>query len=225
MSDQRTTLMGRIAVMVTAIERPHPTRVAIDGRSASGKTTFADALAEALQQSSRQVLRAGIDDFHPPGHAARSAAGGYTPDSLYQEAFDYEAFARLLLAPLGPEGDRHVQLGLHDSLHDRPISGASVVAAPDAIVVVDGAFLLRPELRRYWDLAIWLDVSIETMIERAAKRDVAWVGDEATVRHSYLTRWAPTHRLYEATGARAAAHVIIDNEDPLRRRLVRLVSH
>ena len=81
------------------------------------------------------------------------------------------------------------------------------------------------ELRTHWDLAIWLDVSIETMIERAAKRDVAWVGDDATVRQRYLTRWAPTHRLYEATGARTAAHVIIDNEAPLRPRLVQLASH
>jgi uridine kinase len=222
MNDERAALISQVAAMVLAIERPHPTRVAIDGRSAAGKTTFADTLAEALGTSGRQLLRAGIDDFHPPGHAARSAAGGYTPQSRYEEAFDYAAFDRLLLAPLGPGGDRRVRLALHDSLSDRPIAGTEVMATPDAIAVVDGAFLLRPELRDRWDLAVWLDVSIETMIERAAKRDVAWVGDEAVVRQRYLTGWAPAHRLYEATGARAAAHVVIDNEAPLQPRLVRL---
>jgi uridine kinase len=161
-------------------------------------------------------VRASIDDFHPPGHAARSAAGGYTPEAVYEEAFDYTSFRRLLLEPLGPAGDHRVRLALHDAFHDRPVEDAAVTAECDAIVVIDGAFLLRPELREAWDLAIWLDVSFETMIERAAVRDVAWVGDASVVRERYLTRWVPTHRLYEATGAREHAHAIIDNEDPER---------
>jgi len=221
MSDERAALIGRVSALVAAIERPHPTRVAIDGRSAAGKTTFADQLAERLGMSGRQVLRAGIDDFHPPGHAARSAAGGYTPRGRYEEAFDYVAFSRLLLAPLGPNGDRRICLAMHDSLHDRPIGGAQLMAAPNAIALVDGAFLLRPELKANWDLAIWLDVSFDTMIERAAERDVTWVGDAAIVRERYRTGWAPAHEIYEATGARDAAHVVVDNEDPLRPRLVR----
>jgi uridine kinase len=210
------SVVDEVAGLVLGIERRQPVRVAIDGRSAAGKTTFADALAAALAPSGRQVLRAGIDDFHPPGHAARSAAGGYTPQTTYEEAFDYASFRRLLLAPLGPGGDRHVRLALHDAFHDRPIKDAAVVASPDAIAVIDGAFLLRPEMRASWDLAIWLDISFETMIERAAARDVAWVGDADLVRQRYRTRWVPTHRLYEATGAREYAHVVIDNEDPAR---------
>jgi uridine kinase len=214
-------LIGRLAGAVLAIERPHPVRVAIDGRSAAGKTTFAEALAAALRLSGRRVLRASIDDFHPPGHAARSAAGGYSAETVYEEGFDYAAFKRLVLEPLGAGGDRRVTLALHDSLADRPIAGAAAVAHPDAIVIVDGAFLLRVELRGCWDLAIWLDVSFETMLARAVRRDVAWVGDEAKVRDAYLRRWAPAHRLYEATGAMAAAHVVIDNEDPFNPRLIR----
>lgn len=220
----REALIKRVTRIVLALDRPHPIRVAVEGRSAAGKTTFADALALALGPSGRQVLRAGIDDFHPPGHAARSAAGGYTPQTIYEEGFDYGAFRRLLLAPLGPGGARRVRLAQHDSLSDRPIADADALAQPDAILVVDGAFLLRPELRDSWELVIWLDIAFETMFERAARRDVAWVGDEAKVRASYRTRWEPAHRLYEATGARAAAHIVIDNEDPARPRLVFLAG-
>jgi len=214
-------LIRRLAATVGEIERPHPTRVAVEGRSAAGKTTFADALAEALAPSGRQVLRASIDDFHPPGHAARSAAGGYTPQRLYDEGFDYAAFERLLLQPLGPGGDRRVRLALRDALRDRPAAETVVLAAADAIAIVDGAFLLRPELKAAWDLVIWLDVSFETMLERAARRDVAWVGDAEAVRERYRSRWIPTHELYEATGARDAAHIVVDNEDPRRPQVVR----
>jgi putative protein kinase ArgK-like GTPase of G3E family len=41
----------------------HPLRVGIDGRSAAGKTTFADELAAALRGRGREVLRASLDDF------------------------------------------------------------------------------------------------------------------------------------------------------------------
>lgn len=215
-------LVTDIADLALAIRRGHPVRIAVEGRSAAGKSTFADALAEALRPSGRQVLRAGIDDFHPPGHGARSAAGGYTPQTLYDEGFDYAAFRQLLLDRLGPGGDRRVRLALHDSLRDRTIEGAAATAAADALVVVDGAFLLRPELRGAWELVIWLDIGFETMIRRAIARDIAWQPDVDAIRRRYLERWQPTHELYEATGARDLAHVVIDNEDPARPRLVHM---
>lgn len=215
-------LVTDIAEMALAIRRDHPVRIGVEGRSAAGKSTFADALAAALRPSGRQVLRAGIDDFHPPGHRARSAAGGYTPQSLYDEGFDYVAFRRLLLDPLGPGGDRRVRLALHDSLRDQSIEGAEASAAADALAVVDGAFLLRPELRDGWDLVIWLDIGFETMIRRAVARDVAWQPDPEAIRRRYLERWRPTHELYEASGARELAHVVIDNEDPSAPTLVRM---
>jgi uridine kinase len=52
---------------ITSLELGHPTRVGVDGRSAAGKTTLADSLAEVVQATtSRPVLRASIDDFPSP---------------------------------------------------------------------------------------------------------------------------------------------------------------
>jgi hypothetical protein len=48
------------------------------------------------------------------------------------------------------------------------------------------------------------------------------VGDPAKVRARYEGFWRETHTLYEACGARDAAHAVIDNEDPDNPRLVRL---
>jgi uridine kinase len=65
------TPVEEVAARVAAL--PQPARVAVDGVTASGKTTFADALASVL---SRPVVRVTIDDFHrPPPHA-------YYPDSF-----------------------------------------------------------------------------------------------------------------------------------------------
>jgi uridine kinase len=125
------------AASILAIACAHPVRVGIDGRSTAGKTTFRDALAERLARSGRPVLRASIDDFHPPGHGRRSAAGGYTVESYYAEGYDYAAVRDRLLRPLGPGGDRRCRLALHDSASDVP-KGEDVLAPNDALVVVDG---------------------------------------------------------------------------------------
>ncbi len=67
--------------------------------------------------------------------------------------------------------------------------------AEDSVLLVEGAFLLTPELRHWWDLAVWLVISFETMVERAVARDVGWVGDAAKVRTRYEGVWRQTHNL------------------------------
>lgn len=197
-----------------------PIRVGVDGRSAAGKTTFADALSERLRGLGRVVMRAEIDDFHPPGHGPRSAAGGYTAESYYAEGYDYVAFRDLLLAPLDVGGNRRCRFGIHDSFSDTAIDLPAIEVPKDAIVIIDGCFLLRPDLRGFWEFVIWLDVSFETMIERAVRRDTQWMPSEALVRARYRDRWIPLHKLYEETGARSYADMIIDNENPAAARCI-----
>ena len=111
-------------------------------------------------------------------------------------------------------------LALPGAFGDRP-SGETQLAE-DGVLLVEGAFLLKPALRHWWDFAIWLDISFGTMTERAVARDVAWVGDPAKVRARYEGFWTQTLSLYEACGARETAHAVIDNEEPANARLVRL---
>jgi uridine kinase len=92
-----------------------------------------------------------------------------------------------------------------------------------AIADVDGVFLLRPELAGYWDFVIWVANDFETMIARARRRDVAWIGPADAVEERYRQRWIPTHELREGLAhpvLRAGA--IIDNRDFTAPRLLRL---
>ena len=92
-----------------------------------------------------------------------------------------------------------------------------------AILVVDGAFLCRPELRDEWDYVIWLDVDPDTMLARARARDVAWVGSEEVVVERYRQRLMPSHLLYEALVRPVdQADAVVDTRDLHAPRLVRL---
>ena len=63
---------------------PRPARVAIDGVTASGKSTIGDALALVLEPP---VLRATIDDFHRP-----------PPQEYYPSSFDVARFREHVLS-------------------------------------------------------------------------------------------------------------------------------
>lgn len=221
----RAALLTALAALITSITPERPLRIGIDGRSAAGKTTLADELATALRAAGREVMRASIDDFHLPGHAGRSRRGEWTPQSYYDEGYDYDAFARFVLRPLGPGGDRRCRPALFDSLHDQLLPEEWRELAPDVVAVVDGVFLQRAEFVQHWDYLIWLDVDAETIVQRARQRDLAWLGANAAdeVERRYRERVLPAHALYERlTGAPTRAHAIIDNRNPARPVISRL---
>jgi pantothenate kinase-related protein Tda10 len=64
--NDRAETVGTLAGLIVALWRSRPVRVAIDGRTASGKTTLADELAAAVGQAGRPVIRTSIDGFHRP---------------------------------------------------------------------------------------------------------------------------------------------------------------
>src|SRR5262245_44592783 len=60
----RTQVIDDLAARTAAVRLPHPLRVAIDGRTGSGKTTLADELAACLSARRRPIIRTSIDGFH-----------------------------------------------------------------------------------------------------------------------------------------------------------------
>lgn len=219
----RSDVINALADAMVALRVDHPTRVAVDGRSAAGKTTLADELAQAIRARGREAIRASIDDFHRPGHKYRSQRGGWTPRSYYDEGYDYAAFLDLLLRPLGPGGSRRCRTALFDSFHDTWLPEEWRAVGDRAVAIVDGVFLLRPELAGHWDYVIWVDIDMETMVARARRRDVAWVGSEEAAETHYRRHWIPTHELYERlTGAPERADAVVDNRFPRKPRLLRL---
>ncbi|OZB91297.1 hypothetical protein [Paenibacillus sp. XY044] len=219
----RSAVITALANEIASLRLDHPTRVAVDGRSAAGKTTLSDELAEAVRELSRGVLRASIDDFHYPGHKYRSQRGEWTPRSYYDQGFDYQSFAQFVLQPLGPGGNRRCRTALWDSFHDNVIPEQWYQAGERDIAIIDGVFLFHPELAGHWDYVIWLDIDNETMVHRALQRDVAWVGSPRVVEERYRRFWIPAHELYEQlTSAPSQAHAIVDNRIVQDPRLVRI---
>jgi uridine kinase len=133
----RDEVLARLADAVGSVTVAHPTRVAIDGPPAAGKTTLADELAVVLRSQGRDVIRATIDDFVFPW-AQRYPRGEYSAEGSYFDTYDYGAVNRMLLDPLGLGGDRCFQYAVYDRTADSAMSPPVTTAPGDSVLVFDG---------------------------------------------------------------------------------------
>lgn len=170
MSETRNALLERLAATIAALHPTRRIRVAIDGVDGAGKTMLADSLTPLVIAKGRDVIRASVDGFHNP-RAVRYARGRYSPDGFFLDSYDYAAFRRLLLDPLGPDGSGRYVAKLFDHRSDQLVEAPQQQASPTAALIVDGIFLHRPELRACWDLSIFLYVDFAVSMARNATRE------------------------------------------------------
>jgi uridine kinase len=89
------------------------------------------------------------------------------------------------------------------------------------VLLFDGMFLLRAELRDCWDLRVFVDVRPDEALRRALVRDAELLGGAAEVRERYRRRYLPRQRIYRAAASpESTADVVIDNTDPARPRVL-----
>jgi uridine kinase len=217
----RRELIDDVASQIAAIARPHPIRVAIDGVDAAGKTRFADELAPALTARGRSVVRASIDGFHNPA-AIRYRRGALSPEGYFHDSFNYAALIEALLRPLGPGGSLAFRRAVFDFRTDAAVNAPLERAEPNSILLLDGVFLLRPELRTCFDFSIFLRADFSVTLGRAEQRDLALLGTVEEVRRRYRERYIPGQKLYlSSVEPERWASVVIDHNDPLRPKLER----
>lgn len=215
--EDRETVIDRVVAWISSQKRAHPIRVCVDGLDGAGKAALADELAEKLVAQGRAVIRASLDGFHRPREQR-----GDSPRTYYDNAFDHSALQRVLLDPLGPGGDRRYKPSVFDFRANRSSQAPWEIAEDDAILIVDGVFLLRSELRRHWDVRLYLCVDREESLRRVFARDSTWTGSEEEVRARFLARYFPAQDIYvEEVGPENFVDWIVDTTDLWRPVVVR----
>ena len=150
--------------------------IAIDGRCASGKSTFADLLKKRTGGSLVHM-----DDFFLRPEQ-RTKERYQTPG----ENVDHERFKEEVLIPLANKE----KIAYHPfDCNIMEISDRELYADGSGLVIIEGSYSFHPELREYYDLKIFLHVSPEKQMERIEKRNP----DKAEV---FRTRWIPYEELY-----------------------------
>ncbi|MGN6635332.1 MAG: hypothetical protein ACTHJ6_07705 [Oryzihumus sp.] len=115
-----------------------------------------------------------------------------------------------LLDPAAPGGSGMVRTAVHDVAVDAPVDVPPVALGPGDVLLVDGIFLHRPELRVHWDWSVFLEVEFAVSVPRGAGRD----GTDPDPAADSQQRYVQGQRLYLAECApRRHASAVIDNTD------------
>lgn len=213
----RSAVMAEVAARIARFDHPR-VAVGVDGRSGVGKSTFADELATLLRSEGSVVVRSTTDLFHRP-LIERMRRGVTSPEGYYRDSHQVGVIVDELLEPFGQRAPA-VLTSAFDEPSDQPRRVTEAVPER-AVLVFDGLFVCRPELRTYWDLSI--------MLEADRRCDAAWLGylesglpNEETDRAAELdrrlerARW-PRYRqgwrhYLEVVGP-TPADVVVDNDD------------
>jgi uridine kinase len=210
---EKEALVKYLGDIIESAKSRHPLRVGIDGVDASGKTTLANALADYLQTQDRPIIRASIDGFHKP-KSIRYQKGRNSPEGYYKDSFNNRAIIDNLLAPLGSDCNSQYTTAVFDFKTDSEVVMEPQSANPNSILIMEGVFLFRPELFKYWDLKIFITSDFETTVARAAKRDGWYLGKEQDVIEKYNQRYVPGQKLYlKEANPELSADFVIDNND------------
>lgn len=220
----RNTMISRVADALVHLGRERPQRIAVNGRIASGKTTFAQELSDALRKKDFPVLHVGVDGFHNPSairyQQGRSSARGY-----YEDAYDLKALSNLLLKPLGQPSPNNqktwsVVTASFDLEMDQAVDLPPVTVTSDYFIIVDGSFLLNHMLVGFWDFKIFLNVERSIAAERGAHRDAERLGGLKIARELHNTRYQAACDLYlKENKPTLAADFIVNNDNPVRPKI------
>ena len=211
---RRSDLLRELALRIATVSRPHPVRVAIDGVDAAGKTSLADELVAPLKELGLPVIRVSIDRFHNSA-SVRKQRGADSPEGYYRDSFNYAGLIEAVLAPLGPGGTGRFRRAIFDYRTDAAVDAPCEEAPARAVLLFDGVFLLRPELRAYWDFSIFVHADFATTVGRAERRDRESFGSASEVRRKYQARYVPGQQLYlREVAPQQLAALVVDNNDP-----------
>jgi uridine kinase len=117
-------------------------------------------------------------------------------------------------------GEPAIVPAAYDLAGDKPVDADPVPVGAGSVVLVEGSFLLVPELADSWDLAVLVVADPRLVLERGVLRD-ADLGTPEQVREMYLRRYLAAESMHqERDDPWLRADVIVELSDPLAPRLL-----
>ncbi len=165
-------------------------RVAIDGGSASGKTTLSELMAKIY----------GCTVFHTDDFFLRPEQRSAERLAEVGGNLDRERFLSEVLDPLHRgESINYVRFNCHTMTLEEGIT-----VEPQRLTVIEGVYSMHPEFEGYYDLAVFLDASKQLQENRIKHRN----SPEFAKR--FFEEWIPLEdRYFEKTSIKERSTIVI----------------
>ena len=183
--------------------------IAIAGCSASGKSSVAAGVIEALGHERASLFEL---DWYYRDISTRSEEYRENYNFDHPDALDGEFLSTNLVSLLGGQSVARPVYSYADQ--SRTFGDEMIESRP--VIVCEGIHaLVLPQLRARASLAVFVDAPLDVRFERRLKRDVERRGlREQLVRHQIENFVRPMEQRY-VLPSRAFAHIVVNGLDPL----------
>ena len=173
------TVVSEISNRVRELsDSKHCILIGIDGCGGSGKSTFAVELSEALDAA--PIIH--MDDFYKPSLERKNV----TTTTFIGWQFDWQRLKTDVLQSITIRG--FAQYQCYDWNTDRLAEMRTIHAC--STIIIEGIYVLRPELLSYYDIRLWMECSKEIRLQRGIDRD----GEQA--RSQWENDWMKEEEKY-----------------------------
>lgn len=193
-------LEARFPARFSHAENGKPLMIAIDGRCGSGKTTLASLLREKLEAAAGE----GVNLFHMDDFYLRREQR--TEERLREPGgnVDRERFLEEVLMPLAENRAFSYRPITHPLFEFKE----PVFVEPAPFAIIEGSYSCHPELRKYYDLRVFLTIGAEEQKQRILRRN----GEEKLRMFEEL--WIPLEELYfSCCGTESSCDLVFDMSD------------
>jgi uridine kinase len=183
--------------------------VGISGIDASGKGHVTARLVAALRAQGLHAVGINLDGWL--NLPAKRFSRERPAEHFYENALRFEELFEQLILPLRQRRSLRLEAALVEETADDFHRHVYEFEDVDAILL-EGIFLFKQAYRPLFDLAVWVDCSFETALERALARGQEGLPAEETVR-AYETIYFPAQRLhFRVDSPRGSADHILPND-------------
>lgn len=188
-------------------ERERVFVLGIDGLGGSGKTTFVQMLIASFKAEGIKTNILHIDDFIYP-KSVRYDSSKKEWECYYYLQWRYDYLLKEIFIPIKSGHTIDKQIEIYDKDKDNYYFQHLKLDC-DTILIIEGVFLQRIELRPFLDYVVFIDVPKEERLKRVLNRDT-YIGDGKAIVAKYENRYFPAeeHYITHYTPAKKANHTI-----------------
>lgn len=167
--------------------------IGVDGLGGAGKTTLVNSLKLQLQNENYYSYVLHIDDFiHPKRIRYDSSKEEWY--CYYNLQWRYDYLVKEILSPIKNGEIIDKQIERYNRESDEYFT-QRVNLVHGSVLILEGVFLQRKELKDYLDFIIYLDVPQEVRLNRVLARD-SYIGGLEDIKYKYEKRYFPAEEKY-----------------------------
>lgn len=184
----------KIAEQIKNLYNPSRTLiVGIDGLGGAGKSTISEEIYKLLSEENYNITLLHIDDFIHP-RAVRYNDNYAEWECYYDLQWNYDYLMNEVVNSIKKGADFNTKVELYDKDNDTYFLSETNVPV-GSIVIIEGVFLQRQELKGAFDYMIYIDIPEEIRLNRVLERD-GYIGDKEQIKAKYDNRYFPAEHHY-----------------------------